>query len=202
MVQSNGNTTNENGLIAYTIYCAFKKPEGTFNPNAVQKRVITVSGIISKCYATSSPSKASGGVHFHVETTSALEIAKTKKFIQFRNIVLNMGAGFNGNTGVFTVPKTGIYQFTFSGSLSSATNSKRDQTIGILLDVNNMKRTHAMQVTHNQLLNRVTSKFYQGDTIAVQIINMSKNDGINIIYDDLVLDIATLSGYLLEEFIH
>jgi len=78
-VQSNGNTTNENGLIAYTIYCAFKQPEGTFNPNAVQKRVITVSGIISKCYATSSPSKASGGVHFHVETTSALEIAKTKK---------------------------------------------------------------------------------------------------------------------------
>ncbi len=160
-VQSNGNTTNENGLIAYTIYCAFKQPEGTFNPNAVQKRVITVSGIISKFYTTSSPSKASGGVHFHVETASALEIAKTKKFIQFRNIVLNMGAGFNGNTGVFTVPKTGIYQFTFSGSLSSATNSKRDQTIGILLDVNNMKRTHAMQVTHNQLLNRVTSKFYQ-----------------------------------------
>ena len=84
-----------------------------------------------------------------------------------------MGAGFNGNNGVFTVPKTGVHQSTFSGSLTSTTNSKRDQTIGILLDVNNMKRTHAMQVAHNQLLNRVTSKFYQGDTIAVQIINLT-----------------------------
>jgi len=110
-------------------------------------------------------------------------------------------ADYNSDTGVFTVLKTGIYQFTFSGLLSSATHSKRDQTIGSLLDVNNMKRTHAMQVAHNQLLNRVTSKFYQGDTIAVQIINLTKDDGINV-FDDLVPDIATFSGFLLEEFVH
>jgi len=199
LVQS--NTTNPNdtdSLKTETVYCAFKQPNGPFNPNSVEKRVsaITSSKFDDAPSNSLNRSSINSGVHFHVQTTSVRKTVASKTIVQFKNVILNMGDGFDSETGIFTVPKSGIYQLTFSGSMY-LNAARRESPSNIILSVNSSsKQRHSLQITDNLQLNRFLQAIIQlnrGDEISIQIrTNTGPVDH---------LDISTFSGSLLEEIV-
>jgi len=55
----------------------------------------------------------SSGIYFYVQRHGSLPIA-TNGAIRFNKERLNMGGAMDISTGVFTVPKTGIYHFSLA----------------------------------------------------------------------------------------
>ena len=57
------------------------------------------------------------GVHFHIGRESSVHVGKVNSLLEYeeRGLVVVAGSGLDVNTGVFTVPHSGTYQFTFSG---------------------------------------------------------------------------------------
>ncbi len=45
--------------------------------------------------------------------------------IIFQRVSVNQGSGYNNNTGVFTVPVAGIYQFVFAAQLCRGDHNNR-----------------------------------------------------------------------------
>ncbi len=56
-----------------------------------------------------------GGVHFSVEVPSGtLNFESGKNIAPFEKVYLNIGNGFDGQSGKFTTPVSGVYRFIFS----------------------------------------------------------------------------------------
>ena len=62
------------------------------------------------------PLSSGGGVHFFVQRDRATQ-ANTEGVIPFQIEKLNIGGAINTSTGIFTVPKNGVYHFSFSGMM-------------------------------------------------------------------------------------
>jgi len=173
-----GTGNGEDGLEAKTIYCTFKHSNGS---DIAEKRVVSL-----KIFS------GTGGVHFNVKMKSELKITLKKiTHIRFDVILLNVGDGFNRSTGFFRAPKTGIYQFTFSGPLISHSVSRANHN-EIMFGKNDMNYIiHSTIITDNQMLNRfvqTTTKLKRGEKISVIIQGANQTLGI-----------STFSGSLLEE---
>lgn len=112
------------------VYCAFKQPERTFNSTKlIEKRVGPLNN--------NSKLSVSAGIHFYVRkyTPIASTGVNFKPYIiKFDKIVLNMGGSFNESTGVFTAPKSGIYQFIFSGTFSTLNSNNKMVFIHLYLN--------------------------------------------------------------------
>ena len=108
LVKSNDSTTKSNSttndIKLETVYCAFKQPEGNFNPALVEKRILSRR-----------ETKPSSGrvLCFHATRNTDFKVSN-ELFILFDNVSVNLGS-FNGTTGKFTVPKSGVYLLIFRG---------------------------------------------------------------------------------------
>jgi len=153
----------------------------------------------NKFFNKSSDVSTAVGVHFRVRSKSYSETKSTINIIKFDDTILNIGGGlYDESKGVFTIPKTGIYQVAFSGLMSSNTASLSHQTI-VELRVNNGFNEFT-RIVNDQLLNQVllaTIKLQQGDTLSIRI-NIDKENSIKTKSLQLHSQ-ATLSATLLDE---
>lgn len=114
--RSNGfyNVQNETTKKIVLIFCDFDML--IFAPTGYETRYGSVD-------VKSSP------VHFLVTRNTTLSMP-LNGFITFNVEQLNVGGGMNSSSGVFTVPKAGIYEFTFKGSAIGEFNNSGATTTG------------------------------------------------------------------------
>jgi hypothetical protein len=53
-------------------------------------------------------------IAFHARTSSDLKNLGSYAVVIFGKVTLNSGSAYNGNTGIFTAPRDGIYSFTWT----------------------------------------------------------------------------------------
>ncbi|RVE68999.1 hypothetical protein OJAV_G00073400 [Oryzias javanicus] len=70
--------------------------------------------------------------------------------IIFDHVLVNQGSGYNNNTGVFTVPHAGVYQFVFSAQLCRGPN---DNNWYFLVNGNQRMKCHAQVSGGDTVLN-------------------------------------------------
>jgi len=108
------NSTNNDTKLE-TVYCAFKQPEGTFNPALVEKR------IISRREAIKSGIKRI----FHATRKTNWIPNLGLSFISFENVLWYSGDAPHANmelstetTDMFIAPQSGVYLFIFRGNVT------------------------------------------------------------------------------------
>ncbi|XP_056016180.1 complement C1q tumor necrosis factor-related protein 3-like [Ostrea edulis] len=55
-----------------------------------------------------------GATAFHARIPSHLKNLGNRAVVVFRKVTLNSGSAYDGNTGIFTAPRDGIYSFTWT----------------------------------------------------------------------------------------
>ena len=183
------------------VSCMFKHPNDIYDAEQVEEN----RAVLSLKYERRSPNVGSAvGAHFQFRIKSTLDFSILSDSIfdiKFDDIILNVGGGlYDKSKGMFTVPKTGIYQIAFIGLIWSNMASISNPTI-IQLHVSRRSLIEYIRVVDNHLLNQVllaTVKLHRGDTISVQINILDK--GFSIVRKFFQLhSLATFSGSLLEE---
>lgn len=96
------------------VYCSFKQPGGSFSLSGLEKR-------LGHYKLGHDIGTANGGVHFYAILRSFNNTA-AGAIIQFDQVTLNMGEAFDLDTGYFTAPRDGVYQFFFAGVIASTSN--------------------------------------------------------------------------------
>lgn len=166
-----------------TIFCAFKQPEGTFNSSNVEKRIAFLN------------LDRSDGIHFHVSNQKSSDKGfRNQDVLKFDVISLNLGTAFDATKGVFTAPKSGVYQFIFKGSIRVI---KSKQKFGFLIEL-----FHNENVIGNSIIAEedqvtmieATLKVNRGDRI---FLKTSIGDGILMNGGSS----TSFSGSLLEELL-
>ena len=170
--ENNGTTKDGDKMQVEVIYCTFRHPEGIYNRTNVIEKKASVS------YLNSKPTndEANSGIHFRARLTSDLEATKSTNIL-FDTIRLNHGGvSYNEKTGHFTIPKTGIYQITFSGLIRGSTSAKpSNYPTSLSILVNDAHQGWFESITiidSNQYSNQVllaTMKLHQRDTISISI---------------------------------
>ena len=119
-----------------------------------------------------------------------------KGFLTFDRVDINIGDAFNGSSGIFNVPVSGIYKLNFSGQSAYERNDvtrvkvyKNGSYILGIWDSNEGK--HEMETTHdgNNVSYTWIMKLVKGDKL--------KLESVNYLYADDVDDFLTFSGELI-----
>jgi len=110
------NITN-NDIKLETVFCAFKQPEGTYNPSLVEKR------IVSLCETKKPNSK----LIFHATRKTDLNSNGGEMYVTFDKVLVNSYDAFDVKIGMFTIPISGVYLLTFRGLvIFPRENSRRE----------------------------------------------------------------------------
>jgi len=112
----------------------------------------------------------SSGVYFYVVIGKISTYPDKNGLLRFDRQVLNVGFGMNFKTGVFTVPKSGIYTFSFSLMKSAYTFAYTE----IALRLNAAKigqATSGSGLFTAPVALQSTLKLKKGDRIDLQLIN-------------------------------
>jgi len=156
------------------ISCAFKHPEGIYNRSKIIEKKASINYLNSK-------SSNNSGIHFRARLASNMEATKSTNIL-FDRIVLNHGDGsYNPKTGHFTIPKSGIYQITFSGLIRgpSATRPLSDLNyLFVMVNNGHYDWFEGNQIIDSQYSNQVllvTKKLRQGHNISI-FIELYGND--------------------------
>lgn len=187
LVKSVTGTNNITDTNLETVFCAFKQPPDVpFNPSRLEKRIARVK--LDK--------NRSEGIHFHVQSVNSSKTGnelggRNVKPLIFEVISLNLGDAFDGDTGYFTCPKSGIYRFFFVGDTIPAKQNSFSTNGQINLYVNRKPIETA------SIFN------LRGNSVLEAIVNVKLGDKIylKLIRYDYSLKIHRLSfsGSLLSE---
>ncbi len=154
----------EKSIQIETIYCAFQQPGRIFSSLNVEKRVSSWN------FLGNSATQGSRGVHFHVSNQKSSDRGfRNKDVLKFDFISLNLGGSFDASSGVFTAPKSGVYQFIFKGSIRVI---KGKQMYGFLIELlrNETVIVNSSIVPEDQVtMIEATWKLSRGDRIFLKI---------------------------------
>ncbi len=202
---NNNNDTGNSSIIKdtklYTVFCSFKQAEGANDPSNVEKRVGNLQ--LDAGNSLNKPNKGfpGRGIHFHVQRNINMDFSNKgiNTIITFDVNNLNLGEAFNGKSGIFTVPKPGVYQFVFKGPVTCIYNKQSMMSsFNINLYVNNAK------------FGSGTAMVEENRDVIVMIestIQLRKGDKVHVGSETMGIQSATLygvkatsfSGSLLEE---
>ena len=114
-----------------------------------------------------------------------------KGFLTFDRVDINIGDAFNGSSGIFNVPVSGIYKLNFSGQSAYERNDvtrvkvyKNGSYILGIWDSNEGKHGDGNNVSYTWIM-----KLVKGDKL--------KLESVNYLYADDVDDFLTFSGELI-----
>ena len=112
-----------------TVFCAFKQPEvNHINQSLVENRIISRHDTNNK-------------IVFHVERSTDFElIDPINPYITFDVEHINIGDAFNGKTGIYTIPKSGLYLFFFKGLTIFPSAYPQSSKATNLVNISLMKR--------------------------------------------------------------
>lgn len=111
-------------------------------------------------------------VYFNVLRNSTFNTANTA--IPYELEVLNIGNGFNASSGIFTVPRSGTYYFSFS----SNSENTPDEYLWFSLRVNDVEVAGCRPETHISCNIPYTVQLNLGDRVQVYLIQGSANNAI------------------------
>ena len=169
-----------------TVFCAFKQPEGTFDPSKTETRISPNLKPLTKI----------SGIHFHAQTTQNGK-RLTSQGIKFEILYLNMGGAFDLTTGIFTVPKSGIYRFIFKGGLTRF----RQYSLRFFVHLYHNARVVGSAIYDDEDtikgdgMIEATLKLYRGDTIYLKPWSALEHG----LEQAAMSDKSSFSGSLLEE---
>ncbi len=174
-----------------TVFCAFKQPEGTSNPSLVEKRITSRREL-----------KPSSGkvLYFHATRKTHLEAIVYQTFyISFDKVNVNLGNAFKATTGIFTVPKSGVYLFIFRGAVTfEQSRVGKSKEINIFYFCNDKKigTSSVTDIKNNRLVIVELDKLVKVNRGDVIMVGAYIEGGGDI---QFAANSTSFTGYLLEE---
>jgi len=171
-----------------TVYCAFKQPDGTFNPSGMEKRVT------SEFKPNGNSKVPMNGIHFHVQPLSSFTLSGAIT-VQFDSILINTKNVFDRETGVFAAPKAGVYRFFFRGMVVPSDKSSSYTIYFHLYRNNDMIGSTVVSTSgHTTGMIEATLQLVRGDRISLKTPYISAGQVIL-----RGMGFSSFSGSLLEE---
>ncbi|CAJ1066148.1 complement C1q-like protein 3 [Xyrichtys novacula] len=103
-----------------------------------------------------------------------ISATSTNQYISYNHVLLNVGSGYDPDTGIFTVPFSGVYSITFT-VYSDAGAPKSQLAACARLQVNSETVAAALDINkfdHEDSSSQVIAlHLYEGDQVAVNIHN-------------------------------
>jgi len=136
--------------------------------NSVEKCITCVSNNL----------KVDNRIHFYSKVTLGNKIAlRDLDVIKFDHSLLNLGNAFDAAIGVFTAPKSGVYQFFLQGAFSLTKHV--DKTYFYITVLRNDNAVDYVIFTHSDIYSPrsvvVTSKLVRGDRIQLKYFKSEQN---------------------------
>jgi len=144
--------------------------------------------------------KIDNRIHFYARVNSGNNkiVLRDLDVIKFDDSLLNLGKAFDATSGVFTAPKSGVYQFFLQGAFSST--KYVDNVYFYITVLWNGNAIDYVIFTQNDMHSPrsvvVTSKLTRGDKIQLKYLKSEQNKRIEGIVS---LNWFMFSGSLLEE---
>ena len=162
---------------------------------------ISSTSSVEKCITCLSNNnvKVDNRIHFYSKVTLGNKIAlRDLDVIKFYHSLLNLGNAFDAASGVFTAPKSGVYQFFLQGAFSLT--KQVDNIFFYITVLRNDNPIDYVIFTQSDIYSPrsvvVTSKLVRGDRIQLKYFKSEKNKKIEGIVS---LNWFMFSGSLLEE---
>lgn len=155
------------------IFCSFKQLGATsINPLGIEKRIGPLAVELNTL-------KSNSGIHFHAQRIKSGGLKKgARGIIPFDGIRLNLGNAFNGPKGIFTTPKSGIYQFILRVKVNLTPTSSIFSNYLFNLNLNETVIGSAMSSHYRDAHGMIeaTLKLNPGDRIYVRVLNMTNEN--------------------------
>jgi len=184
---SANNIEINNNMKLDTVFCAFNQPEGSHNPSFVENRIIS--------------RRDTNKIVFHVERSTDFELDPMNPYITFDMEHVNLGNAFNAKSGIYTVPKSGLYLLFFKGMAifpsAQQKNSMNNNNIFINLVELNFIESIGMEVVNTKKESHYIEfgklgRMNRGDMIRVS----AKSSKLGIKFSAKNI---SFTGYLFEE---